>query len=251
MITTYIMDITKLNQDEVFADYLARVSLWRREKVERTKHRMDKNRSLGAAILLAHGLLPYGISEENALIREGKYGKPYLAAVLRNGSEEAVHNIHFNLSHSGIYVAAAFGDTEVGIDIEHIRKNWRKIAEHFFAEEELSKLAECQNEKERENLFLRYWTIKESAMKVSGAGMRISLRDIRLKENGRIGVKTGDDSSEYFLKEFEILPENAIMCVAGGHDLSSGIENSPGKERYRISICAETSEFAQEMIWIE
>ena len=137
MTTIYIMDISKLNQDEVFERYFARVSLWRRQKIERAKFRMDKNRSLGAAILLAHGLLPYGISERDALICRGEYGKPYISAVLKDGREEEVRGIHFNLSHSGTYVAAAFGDVRVGIDIEHIRENWKKIAEHFFSEEEV------------------------------------------------------------------------------------------------------------------
>ncbi len=243
MTTIYIMDISKLNQDEVFERYFARVSLWRRQKIERAKFRMDKNRSLGAAILLAHGLLPYGISERDALICRGKYGKPYISAVLKDGRGEEVRGIHFNLSHSGTYVAAAFGDVRVGIDIEHIRENWKKIAEHFFSEEEVRNIMACQSEAERRDLFLRYWTIKESAMKVSGAGMRIPLRDIFLKENGKVLLKTGNHFSEYFLKEFEIVSENDIIA--------DGIKSDRGEGGYRISVCAETDAFAQEMIWVE
>ncbi len=46
-------------------------------------------------------------------LRFGEKGKPVL-----NGKT----GIHFNLSHSGTYVAGVFSDEEVGIDVEQIRK---------------------------------------------------------------------------------------------------------------------------------
>ena len=53
----------------------------------------------------------------------GEKGKPVL-----NGKT----GIHFNLSHSGRYVAGVFSDEEVRIDVEQIRKGQIKLAERFF-----------------------------------------------------------------------------------------------------------------------
>ena len=37
----------------------------------------------------------------------------------------------FNLSHSGMYVAAVFGTEDVGVDVELIRTGKQKIAQRF------------------------------------------------------------------------------------------------------------------------
>lgn len=256
------MDITKLNEDAVFEAYFAGMPGGRQEKIRRIKHRMDKNRSLGAGILLARGLLAYGIELKDADIREGEYGKPYLAGT---GAKRAWQDIHFNLSHSGDYVAAAFGSSPVGIDIEHERENTEKIVSRCFCREEQEEMASCRSKEEQADLFLRYWTIKESAAKVSGLGMQIPFTDIRLTGDCRIEVKWKDNIWKYFLREIEIPGKDDIISsdiISPGwvsasmyeerrHGRDVKIKNHTGKDKYRIAVCAEGAEFAQELIWVE
>lgn len=245
MTTTYIMNLAKLNNDTVFERYFSQMPDERQEKILRSKHRMDKNRSLGAGILLAHGLLANGIELKNAVIWEGEYGKPYLAGI-RVDKETYSSNIqvcpaaeirkpqqdiYFNLSHSGDYAAAVFGTVPVGIDIEHERKNTGGIIRRCFCSGEQEALAACRSEEERADLFLRYWTIKESVAKVSGLGMRLPFTEIRLTKDCQVEVNWKDETWKYFFREME-LPVT-------------------GKDKYRIAVCAEAERFAQEPIWVE
>ncbi|MFG6358425.1 MAG: 4'-phosphopantetheinyl transferase superfamily protein [Acetatifactor sp.] len=56
----------------------------------------------------------------------GLHGKPYIADV----------PWHYNLSHSGDYVALAMGDAPVGIDIQQMRPYRDTLVRRFFAERE-------------------------------------------------------------------------------------------------------------------
>ena len=236
MTTIYLMDITKLNEDAVFDEYFAGMPVERQNKILRIRYRMDKNRSLGAGILLARGLLDCGIDVKDADIREGEHGKPYLAGLSGNNQGKPWKEVHFNLSHAGDYVVAAFGPSPVGIDIEHEREDTENIVRRCFRREEQKAMEACRSRQERADLFLRYWTIKESAAKVSGLGMQIPFTDIRLTGDCRIEVKWKDNIWKYFLKEIEIPDKDDIIT---------------GKDKYRIAVCAETAEFAQELIRVE
>ena len=90
----------------------------------------------------------YGISllpgkMQQMYLRFGEKGKPVL-----NGKT----GIHFNLSHSGRYVAGVFSDEEVGIDVEQIRKGQMKVAERFFCPEEYLALQKGKMKKQTVNL---------------------------------------------------------------------------------------------------
>lgn len=102
-------------------------------------------------------------------------GKPFLADL---------PDIHFNLSHSGDYIACAFSDREIGLDLqEHSRTRISilRIAGRFFSpEEHAAVLALPPDEKEinpdnsacRLPFFYRLWSIKEAYLKYLGCGLR-------------------------------------------------------------------------------
>ena len=117
MVTVYILDICQLNQEALFRQQYEKQPKERQEKIMRIADRMEKNRSLGAGIVLARGLFAYGIDATQVQFRKNAHGKPDL---------KDRQEIHFNLSHSGNYVVGAFADTPVGIDIEHRRENVEK-----------------------------------------------------------------------------------------------------------------------------
>ncbi|WP_156104068.1 4'-phosphopantetheinyl transferase family protein [Shewanella mangrovi] len=99
-------------------------------------------------------------------------GKPQLSV-----EQQAQYSLHFNLSHSGDYLAIAVSDHAwLGVDIENtkVTRNWSEIAKHYFAESEyqlLQRLPETQ----QAVMFYRLWVLKEALMKARGTGLRESL----------------------------------------------------------------------------
>lgn len=231
MVTIYILDINKLNEDFVFNKYLSRVSSERQRKVLSAKNREDKNRNLGAGLVLSYGLRQHGLDEQKTLLQYGENGKPYLA--------EFPH-IHFNLSHSGDYAVAAFSSQEVGIDIEHTSKSGKKIAKRFFTSKEAEAILGCNSKEAEDDLFLRYWTLKESFLKVTGYGMKLPMDEFEFDLQENVKVKWKSEGGKYFFKEYEIRKQCDIIAD----------ENKRCKERYRIAVCAMEQDFAPELTWI-
>ncbi|MEI8387869.1 MAG: 4'-phosphopantetheinyl transferase superfamily protein [Verrucomicrobiota bacterium] len=96
-------------------------------------------------------------------------GKPYFANV----------GIHFNLSHTGGTVVAAFSGSAVGIDIEPRGRcrDFAGIANRFFHPAEAAAIKD-------EEQFLRIWTGKEAMLKLSGEGISGGLADARPGDAG-------------------------------------------------------------------
>ena len=94
------------------------------------------------------------------MIEKGIHGKPYF---------REYPQIHFNISHSGEYGACALSSVPCGLDIQEIRKiRSRRLLEHVLSEEEM-KIVQSHENMERE--FCRFWTRKESFLKLSGEGI--------------------------------------------------------------------------------
>jgi 4'-phosphopantetheinyl transferase len=86
-------------------------------------------------------------------------------------------DLHFNLSHSGAAIVAAFSSRPVGIDIESFGRcrDFLSIARRFFHPEEADAIAASRDEGD----FLRLWTAKESMLKLSGEGLSGGLEEAR------------------------------------------------------------------------
>lgn len=175
----YVLNIEKLNQKELFQKAYELADDNRKKKVDACKRQEDKNRSLGAGLLLAYGLadalqISWENLKEQLAMEKGKYGKPYSA----NSK-----GICFNLSHSGSYAACAVSGTEtpyvynrkneVGIDIQKVSHCGLKTGKRAFTEKEYKELEKVwsEDEKQGEKLFSRLWTEKESRGKLLGTGI--------------------------------------------------------------------------------
>jgi 4'-phosphopantetheinyl transferase len=231
MVKIYIMDINQLNEDSFFEKSLGQVSMERQKKVLAAKNRADKNRNLGAGMVLAYGLQQYGIDEQTITLQYGENGKPYLADI---------PEIQFNLSHSGDYAVAVFSSLEVGIDIEHTSNNGKKIAKRFFTSKEAKAIHNCHSKEAEDELFLRYWTLKESFLKVTGYGLKLPMDEFEFELQDTVQVKWKSEGQKYFFKEYEIRKQCDIIAH----------ENERYKERYRIAVCAMERDFAPKLTWI-
>ena len=102
--------------------------------------------------------------------------------------------IHFSLSHSGEYIACAFSDEEVGLDLQECsrpRTSIFRIAKRFFSQAEYEAILALSADKAAEScindsgsdspgnpddpeclsLFYRLWSIKEAYLKYIGCGL--------------------------------------------------------------------------------
>jgi 4'-phosphopantetheinyl transferase len=85
--------------------------------------------------------------------------------------------LRFNLSHSGgLALLAVTLDREVGVDVEALRPmpDACELAERHFAPGEIAALRALP-ERDRDEAFLRCWTLKEAYVKAVGDGLGIPL----------------------------------------------------------------------------
>lgn len=207
----YIMDIKETEKNSILAERMfASLSGQRQEKMEKCRYDKDKMRSLCAGALLSLGVMEWEEKEQDFSLQKiepkkvnwemlsafyetqkkdiscgyGKSGKPYF-----------LHypSIHFNLSHSGDYVVAAFDRQPVGIDIQEHRALKESMERHFLQEEELESLSLYREEGKREELLCRLWAIKESYVKLTGEGMKKPMKEFRVnRQLQRIENENGE-----------------------------------------------------------
>ena len=191
MLKTYIACTDELENSMLFFSLYAGMPQYRKEKIDRMVFPKDKRLSLGAGTLLDYALTLEGVSDREITYVQNQ--KP----CLKNS------NIRFNLSHSGNMVFCAVSDKDVGCDVEQITDIDMQIAARFFFHEEYEAISACPDSTSINDLFFRYWTLKESFMKVTGLGFKLNLDDfcIDLRSDG-IDVKQSVDSRNYYFKEY-------------------------------------------------
>lgn len=118
--------------------------------------------------LLEKGLLQeYGkklIFEPRAV---GEHGKPFFT--LEPG-------IHYNITHSGEYVACVFAGQEVGIDIqEHKTVNYQRLLERMVPVDMIREILESDRPVQA---FFTQWVLREAYIKWTGEGLSRDLRTI-------------------------------------------------------------------------
>ena len=201
----YMTDTLPLEDEKIFSHMLPFITEDRKNKIVRLKKREDRCRSLAAGLLLEYALQEYGISLLPGKMRQaqlafGENGKPILNDNI---------GIHFNLSHSGRYVAGVFSESEAGIDLEQIRKGQSRIAERFFAPEEYLALQKEKME-DTDRRFTELWTRKESYIKAVGKGMALDLASFCVLRE-QVEVLKSEQKEQWYLQSF---------CPKSGYILS-------------------------------
>lgn len=142
----------------------------------------------------------------------GEKGKP---------NPEGYHGIHFNISHSGLWVVAATSIAPVGVDVERMRKVPEGVAHRFFSQPEQYLLNNAKDETEKAHIFFTLWTLKESFIKAIGKGLSKSLNTFTIlqQQNGEYELEPDPETLGYYLKSF------------------------PFDEEYKLAACAAHPEF--------
>lgn len=135
---------------------------------------------------------------------EGAHGKPYL---------REYPQIQFNISHCMGLAVLAVGECSVGIDVEYVRPYREPLLKRVLSAAELRQM-EAAGEAGREELFFRFWTLKESYVKAVGCGITVPLQDIsfQIGDDGEITCeKTGWKFRQWILAGGYVLS----ACVWG------------------------------------
>ncbi len=198
----------------------------RRDKVTRFMYESDRRRSLAVGALLRFLLLQEGVDYETCSFMTTSNGKSYIEG----------ETIRYNLSHSGDLAIACIGDCEMGCDVERI-KSFEKgadvekirtsdisIAKRFFHEDEYKMIEKCTDKKEADTLFFRFWTGKESYLKMTGEGIGGRLADVVIPS--------------------AIMPGHQIIKVKDAHMRYYSL---PEYEDYSIALCLKKSDFPEEI----
>lgn len=209
MTTTYLLDTSPLENEELFKKHFDTVSTYRKKKIERNRLLKDKSLSLGAGILLDFALQSFGLREKDMEYISGENGKPFF----KNHPE-----IHFNISHSKSCVICSVSDNPVGCDTEKIGKADLRIAKRFFAEKEKNFVNSITNTEEQNESFYRIWTLKESYIKYTGNGLAQGLASFYFELDDEIALYDKGNKVNLFFKEYKI-------------------------NGYKIAVCAEENDF--------
>lgn len=182
-IKTYLLDVSSL--EEKFEVLLSGVKKYRQEKIAKLTLKNSKLLSLGVELLIKKACLDFDIDYESLEIEFNESGKPYF----KNSK------YFFNTAHSGKYAICVISDKEIGIDIEEIKDFKEKVAERIFTKKEKQYIEICAD---KEDMFYRLWTLKESYSKCIGKGLNIPFNQIELSgEDNRIVVNGGKEYQFY------------------------------------------------------
>jgi len=183
-----------------------------RERIGLFHHAADRSRAIAAAILPR--LVIYrlrGIPLAEVALPRTRAGKPWYPDD---------PGFHFNLSHSGEYVALAIGSHPVGVDCEQTRMNrdTDAIARRFFSAAEQQWLAGC-HDSERARRFFELWSRKESLLKATGAGLSGSLASFDARPGPRGDGSVAFRGGRWFIRSYATLECYSMAICAGESDL--------------------------------
>jgi len=160
----YLFDQLAALPENFVAEHLHLLPAFRSEQCAHYRQTVDQQNCIIAYRLLLQGLRElYGITDQ-VVFAYGKHGKPYL--------KEYPH-IFFNISHCRHGAVCAFGDFEIGVDMQDVRPYDPAVARRVCSEGELRLLSEADNPV---RMFCKIWTARESYAKMLGCSVADILR---------------------------------------------------------------------------
>lgn len=172
-----IENINWVKDKDEMPTILKELPKWRLEKVLSFYFDIDKYLCAKSFFLLKKMLFQEYQIKDVPQFSYGKHGKPYF---------KEYPDIYFNISHCKAGIACVVNNAPVGIDIEQIHFD-KVIAENVLSHEELKIV---QNSKFKEQEFIKYWTMKESYLKLIGIGIIDDMKNILVKCADEVEFKT-------------------------------------------------------------
>lgn len=196
------MNVNLLEDPELFDKTLALISEDRKNQINKFKSEKPARLSLGAGFLLRIAMQKCGYLEKINKVIYGSYGKPFLKD----------SDFHFSISHSGDYVAIAYGDRGLGLDLQKVKDIIPKHTKKILSNEENVYLESLSESKKIED-FYRIWAMKESLVKLDGRGLRINLHNIIMVNGGELLQKILFEDKKLSIKAFDLLMPDYTMYI--------------------------------------
>lgn len=284
MILTYLLDGSVLPDPLECEKQLSCLPKERIEKIYRLKHIEARKQSFGAGLLLDYALREVcKICGGEAEIRYNPYGKPLLKAMYHSCGEPLSAQVPFNLSHSGKYIILSIlsssdargqetGGVFIGCDIEQVKKYNPKTAKRFFTETEYRMLEGITDKKAQAEMFFRYWTKKESVLKLTGLGMALPMDLFDVSRSREVFVSQEKTAKWYAAVQEKEKQTEREKQTGKEREIENKIENKIEKEHtecrqaadillhtplylqeycyddYRIAVCSSQNRFAPEFL---
>ena len=159
----FLLDTSSFNLDEkAIKNYEVLLSKEEKERLNRTTSLKAKTSFIVGRILIKTSLAKIlNCKPADVILKATPKGRLEL--------ESPISNLSFNLSHSNNLVVLAVSDIRIGVDIEFIKqRNFIEIAESCFEKEELNLLKNTNSLEIQQQLFYKYWTLKEAFIKCNG-----------------------------------------------------------------------------------
>ncbi|WP_026521130.1 4'-phosphopantetheinyl transferase family protein [Butyrivibrio sp. VCB2001] len=202
--TLYIMNIDILEDQAQFDLWYDKMPDFRKRKIDAIKPHRSKLLSLGAGILLDTAMTDAGISSYEIELLENE--KPRI---------KGMRDVFFNISHSGEVVCLGISDKEIGVDIEKVKHFKESLVNYVFMPQDQDLAKELmESESDKDKVYTRLWTVKESIMKHCGKGISLSPKNILLRlENGKIKASSAAcDCEALNLMPYEINDYQITIC---------------------------------------
>ena len=211
-----VLKINEKIEEQLFAELLRKVDPAKQDRIKGFLFWHDRQRSLFADLLLRTMLIrSSGLRNQDIRFAELPNGKPVLL------NDPAVH---FNISHSGDWMACIVDDGAVGIDVEKVSDTDLSLSDRFFSRCEHEEIRKAENPVQK---FFEYWTLKESYIKFTGTGLSQPLNSFSLK----------------FLANAEVRVEANAGLLAGVYFRQYEIEDG-----YKAAACAGHGGFPGECV---
>ncbi len=193
MTKIYMLNTEPLNEPGLFSSKLKSLSVFRQEKAMSFRNKNDRVLSLGAGLLIEHGLKRLGLNEKDMRYGMSEYGKPYFMDY---------PEIKFSVSHCRDMAVCAFSELSVGCDAEIVRIPDFNVAEKFFSEAEKEYVFDHSDETERARAFFKIWTLKESFVKAVGCGLSMPFKEFSV-EPDKLSLTCRHKTKKYYFKEYD------------------------------------------------
>ena len=175
------------------------LSEYRIRKLETIQAPLLRKQMLAAELLLIQAVRDWDTQVPLPLaIGNTEKGKPYFINL----------PLSFNLSHSGLYAACAFGDRDIGLDIQILSKASEKLCGRFFTENERRYLRDCSD---TDRAYTRIWCMKESYIKLLGEGLRVPLESFSVSPE-QLSLDQRPDVHFWLYEETDF---EMALCICG------------------------------------
>ena len=156
----YVVKVNSPIDEDTFQFLLRFVQQEKKERILRHRIKQNADNMLIADVLAKTTINKnFGIPFKEQFFAYLGHGKPYIPGF---------PDVHFNISHSGNYVACGVANNPIGIDIQKIGKYNPYLAKKVCNHRELTQI-ETSSDKASE--FTKIWTKKEAVLKMCGMGI--------------------------------------------------------------------------------